>query len=53
MIKAAFQPSEHWAPDNSQISREWRTFKEDKKREADNETTIQKIARVFFGRALN
>jgi hypothetical protein len=51
-IKSAFQPSELWHPQNSKIYKEWRDFKEMRRRELEiisaDESLWQKFIRVFL-----
>jgi len=51
-IKSAFQPSERWHPQNSKIYKEWRDFKEKRRRELEiisaDESLWQKFIRVFL-----
>lgn len=51
-LKSAFQPSELWHPQNSKIYKEWRDFKEKRRRELEiisaDESLWQKFVRVFF-----
>jgi hypothetical protein len=51
-IKSAFQPSEMWRPQNSKIYKEWKDFKEKKRRELEiisaDESLWQKFVRVYF-----
>lgn len=51
-IKSAFQPSELWRPQNSKIYKEWRDFKEKRRREleiiSEDESLWQKFVRVFL-----
>jgi hypothetical protein len=51
-IKSAFQPSELWRPQNVKVYKEWKDFKEKRRREleiiSEDESLWQKFVRVCF-----
>jgi hypothetical protein len=51
-IKSAFQPSEMWRPQNPKVYKEWKDFKEKRRREVEiisqEESIWQKFLRLYF-----